>query len=148
MLVDELTASSNELAPMSVEPITASSNEFTPMTTEPLNALPMVAHLAENGSTEYSVQDIHGASEISAPKAGNHANQTESQNNSNHSALIPVKPTPKRRGRKPKRVLRKELDIPDICDRLASSVACEEILYCEVNYLLCLKLFLKFYSGK
>ncbi|KAL5650877.1 hypothetical protein ACJX0J_036335, partial [Zea mays] len=59
------------------------------------------------------------------------ANQTGSQNNSNHSTLVPVKPTPKRRGRKPKRIVHKQLDIPDICDRLTSSVACEEILYCE-----------------
>ncbi|KAL5679244.1 hypothetical protein ACJX0J_005629, partial [Zea mays] len=55
------------------------------------------------------------------------ANQTGSQNNGNHSALVPVKP----RGRKPKRIVHKQLDIPDICDRLTSSVACEEILYCE-----------------
>jgi len=134
IIVDELTASSNGLAPKNVEPLTASSNEFTPMTIEPLNAMPMVAHLVENGSTEYSVQDTHdhGVSQNSVPKAANHANQTGSQNNSNHSALVPVKPAPKRRGRKPKRVLPKQLDIPDICDRLTSSLACEEILYCEV----------------
>jgi hypothetical protein len=132
IIVDEVTASSNGLAPMNVDPLTASSNEFTAMTIEPLNAMPMVAHLAENGSTEYGVQDTHDASQNSVPKAANHANQTGSQNNSNHSALVPVKPAPKRRGRKPKRVLHKQLDIPDICDRLTSSVACEEILYCEV----------------
>ena len=53
IIVDELTASSNVLAPMNIEPLTASSNEFTPMTIEPLNAMPMVAHVVENGSTEY-----------------------------------------------------------------------------------------------
>jgi len=132
IIVDELTASSNVLAPMNIEPLTASSNEFTPMTIEPLNAMPMVAHLVENGSTAYSVQDTHDVSQNSVSKAANHANQTGSQNNSNHSALVPVKPAPKRRGRKPKRVLHKQRDIPDICDRLTSSVACEEILYCEV----------------
>jgi hypothetical protein len=127
IIVDELTTSSNGLAPMNVEPLTVSSNEFTPS-----NAMPMVARLVENGSTGYSAQDTHDASQNSAPKAANHANQTGPQNNSNHSALVPVKPAPKRRGRKPKRVVHKQLDIPDICDRLTSSVACEEILYCEV----------------
>ncbi|CAD6263699.1 unnamed protein product [Miscanthus lutarioriparius] len=133
IIVDELTASSNGLAPMNIEPLTASSNAFTPMTIEPLNAMPMVAHVVENGSTEYSVQGTndHDVSQNSVPKAANHANQTGSQNNSNHSALVPVKSAPKRRGRKPKRVLHKQLDIPDICDRLTSSVACEEILSCE-----------------
>lgn len=126
IIVDELTTSSNGLAPMNVEPLTVSSNEFTPS-----NAMPMVARLVENGSTGYSAQDTHDASQNSAPKAANHANQTGPQNNSNHSTLVPVKPAPKRRGRKPKRVVHKQLDIPDICDRLTSSVACEEILYCE-----------------
>ncbi|KAJ1270992.1 hypothetical protein BS78_06G094600 [Paspalum vaginatum] len=130
MIVEQLTARSNELAPMNVEPSAASSNEFTPMTIEPLNAIPMVAHLVENGLTEYSAQDTYDTSQNSVPSAANHVNQNESQNNSNHSALVPVKPAPKRRGRKPKHVLRK-LDIPDICNRLASSEACEEILYCE-----------------
>lgn len=130
MIVDQLTASSNGLAPMNVEPSSASSNGFTPMNVEPLNAIPMAAHVVENGSTEYSVQD---ASQNLVPKSANHANETGSQNNSNHSVLVPVKPAPKRRGRKPKRVLPKQLDIPDICDRLTSSVACEEILYCEVK---------------
>ncbi|OEL37404.1 Histone-lysine N-methyltransferase ASHH1, partial [Dichanthelium oligosanthes] len=132
MIVEQFTASSNELAPMAVEPLAASSNGFTPMTIEPLNAIPMVAHhFVENGSTEYSAQDAHVAPQNSVPEAANHLNQTESQNNSNHSALALVKSIPKRRGRKPKRVLPKQLDIPDICERLASSVACEEILYCE-----------------
>jgi len=128
MIVEQFTASSNELATMTVEPLAASSNEFTPMTIEPLNAIPMVARFAENGSTEHNAQDSHVASQNSVPEAAKHQNQTESQN----KALVPVKPIPKRRGRKPKRVVRK-LDIPDICDRLVSSVACEEILYCEVK---------------
>jgi hypothetical protein len=91
IIVDGLTASSNGLAPMNVEPLTASSNEFTPMTIEPLNAMPMVAHLVEIGSTEYSVQDTHDVSQNSVAKAASHANQTGSQNNSNHSALGPCK---------------------------------------------------------
>jgi len=126
MIVEQFTESSNELATMTVEPLAASSNEFTPMTIEPLNAIPMVARFAENGSTEHNAQDSHVASQNSVPEAANHQNQTESQS----KALVPVKPIPKRRGRKPKRV-RKQLDIPDICNRLVSSVACEEILYCE-----------------
>jgi len=126
MIVEQFTASSNELATMTVEPLAASSNEFTPMTVEPLNAIPMGARFAENGLTEHNAQDSHVAPQNSVPEAANHENQTESQN----KALVPVKPIPKRRGRKPKRVVRK-LDIPDICDRLVSSVACEEILYCE-----------------
>jgi len=128
MIVEQFTESSNELATMTVEPLAASSNEFTPMTIEPLNAIPMVARFAENGSTEHNAQDSHVAPQNSVPEAANHENQTESQN----KALVPVKPIPKRRGRKPKRV-RKQLDIPDICNRLVSSVACEEILYCEVK---------------
>jgi hypothetical protein len=99
------------------------------MTIEPLNAIPMVARFAENGSTEHNAQDSHVTPQNSVPEAANHQNQTESQN----KALVPVKPIPKRRGRKPKRVVRKQLDIPDICDQLVSSVACEEILYCEVK---------------
>lgn len=133
MMVEQFTASSNELALMAVEPLAASSNEFVPMTIEPLNAIPMAAHFVENGSTEYSAQDSHVAPQNSVPEAANHQDQTESQNNSNHSALALVKSMPKRRGRKPKRVQLKQLDIPDICDRLASSVAREEILYCEVK---------------
>lgn len=132
-IVEQFTASSNELALMAVEASSANSNEFTPMTIEPLNAIPMEAHFVKNGLTEYSAQDAHAAPQNSVPEAGNHQNQTESQNNSNHSALLLVKSMPKRRGRKPKRVVVKQLDIPDICDRLASSVAREEILYCEVK---------------
>lgn len=133
MMVEQFTASLNELAPMAVEPLAASSNEFVPMTIEPLNAIPMAAQFVENGSTEYSAQDTHLAPQNSVPEAANHQNQTESQNSSNHLALVPVKSIPKRRGRKPKRVLVKQMDIPDICNRLTSSVAREEILYCEVK---------------
>ncbi|CAN6270200.1 unnamed protein product [Urochloa humidicola] len=129
-IVEQFTASSNGLAPMAVGPLAASLNEFTPMTIEPLNSIPMVSHFVENGSTEYSAQDAHVAPQNSVPETTNHPNQTESQN-SNHSALVVVKSIPKRRGRKPKRIVPKQLDIPDICDRLASSVAREEILYCE-----------------
>nr|CAB3487044.1 unnamed protein product [Digitaria exilis] len=131
MMVEQFTASLNELAPMAVEPLAASSNEFVPMTIEPLNAIPMAAQFVENGLTEYSAQDTHLAPQNSVPEAANHQNQTESQNSSNHLALVPVKSIPKRRGRKPKRVLVKQMDIPDICNRLTSSVAREEILYCE-----------------
>ncbi|XP_062185244.1 histone-lysine N-methyltransferase ASHH1 isoform X2 [Phragmites australis] len=130
MVVEQLIASSNELAPMTVEPLTASSNEFTPMTIEPLNAIPMGADFVENGSVEYSAEDARDAPQNSVQKVANNQNQTESQNN-NHSELVPVRSSPKLPGRKAKRGPRKQLNITDICDRLASSVAREEILYCE-----------------
>lgn len=123
-------ANTNELAPMSIDPLTASSNKFTPMTVEPLNAVAMGADLVENGSVEYSAQDTHDAPQNTMQQVANHQNQTNSPNN--HSELVPLK-LPKVRGRKPKYGPRKQLlNIPDICDRLASSVAREEILYCEV----------------
>ncbi|KAL6652891.1 hypothetical protein ACP70R_011816 [Stipagrostis hirtigluma subsp. patula] len=131
MTVEPRNASSNELAAMTVEPLNASSNEFTPMTIEPLNAIPMGSDFIETGPTEYSTQDARDAPRNPMCTVANQQNQTESQKNSTHSELAPVKSLPKVRGRKPKRDPRKTLSIPDICDRLASSVAREEILYCE-----------------
>jgi hypothetical protein len=126
------TASINEFTPMSINPLTASSNESTPMTIEPLNAIPMGSDVVENGSTKYSAQHTHDA-RYTMQQAENDQNQTNSQNSNSNSGLIPLK-LPKVRGRKPKHGPRKQfLNIPGICDRLASSVACEEILYCEVN---------------
>ncbi|TVU14514.1 hypothetical protein EJB05_37988 [Eragrostis curvula] len=131
MVVEPLTASTNEPTPMSIDPLSASSNEFTPMTIEPLNAIPMGADLVENGSIEYSALDTHDTPQDTMQQVANQQNHTESQNNSDHSQLVPVKLL-KVRGRKPKHGPRKQLlNIPDICDRLASSVAREEILYCE-----------------
>ncbi|KAK3144771.1 hypothetical protein QOZ80_4AG0317660 [Eleusine coracana subsp. coracana] len=124
------TARTNESIPMIIDSLTASSNEFTPLTIEPLNAIPMGADLVENGSIEYCAEHTHDAPQNTMQQVANHQNQTDSPNN-NHSELAPLK-LPKVRGRKPKHGPRKQsLNIPDICDHLASSVAREEILYCE-----------------
>ncbi|KAL6883594.1 hypothetical protein ACP4OV_011008 [Aristida adscensionis] len=131
MVVEQLTVKENKFTPMTVEPLSASSHEFTPMTIEPLNAIPMGVDFIENGSTEHSTQNTHDVPRNAVCKVENQQSQTESEKNSTHSELFPVKPSPKVPGRKPKRHPRKQMNIPDICDRLASSVAREEILYCE-----------------
>lgn len=118
---------------MAVEPLTASSNEFTPMTIEPLNAIPMGVDFTEDGTTGYGAQYADDALQNSTDKVANHQNQSVPQNNHHHTELVPVKIKPKFPGGKAKRDLRKQLNVPDICDRLASAVAREEILYCEVN---------------
>lgn len=127
-------ASTTESAPMSIDPLTGSSNEFTPMTVELLNAVPMGADLVENGSVEYCAQHTDDAPQNTMQQDANHQNQTDSQYN--NQELVSLK-LPKVRGRKPKYGPRKQLfNIRDICDRLASSVAREEILYCEVIILI------------
>ncbi|VAH47780.1 unnamed protein product [Triticum turgidum subsp. durum] len=86
-------------------PEIASSNEFTPLSVEPLmNSMHKVARLE---------------------------NQSSPQNNNHHTELVLVRPTPKFRGGKAKRGLCKQLNVADICDRLASAAARQEILFCE-----------------
>ena len=132
MTVEPLTASSDELTPMNVEPPTASSDELTQMTIEPLRAIPM-GDFSANGSTECGPQYADDALQNSTHKIAKLENQSSPQNNNHHTELVLVRPKPKIRGGKAKRGLRKQLNVADICDRLASAEAREEILYCEVK---------------
>ncbi|KAM3367444.1 hypothetical protein ACQJBY_016195 [Aegilops geniculata] len=124
-------ASSNEFTPLSVEPLTASSDELTPMTIEPLIAVPVGVDIMENGLTEYGAQYSDDAAQNSMHKVAKLENQSSPQNNNHHTELVLVRPTPKFRGGKAKRGLRKQLNVADICDRLASAAARQEILFCE-----------------
>lgn len=130
MIVEPLMASSDELTPVTVEPLTASSDELTPMTIEPLRAIPM-GDFNENGSTEYGAQYADDTLQNSTHKIAKLENQSSPQNNNHHTELVLVRPKPTYRGGKTKRGLRKQLNVADICDRLASAEAREEILYCE-----------------
>uniref|UniRef100_A0ACD5UYC0 Uncharacterized protein n=1 Tax=Avena sativa TaxID=4498 RepID=A0ACD5UYC0_AVESA len=121
-------ASSNEFTPMTVEPLIA--NELTPMTVEPLRAIP-AGDFSENGSTEYGAQYADDTLQNSTHKIAKLENQSSPQNNNRHTELVLMRPKPKFRGGKAKRGLRKQLNVADICDRLASAAAREEILYCE-----------------
>jgi hypothetical protein len=124
--------SSNEFTPMIVEPLAASSDEPTPMIVEALRVIP-VGDFIENGSTEYVAQYGDDNMQNSMHKIAKLENQSSPQNNNHHTELVPVRPLPKFRGGKTKRGLRKQLNVADICDRLASAEAREEILYCEVK---------------
>lgn len=126
-------ASSNEFTPLSVEPLTASSDELTPMTIEPLIAVPVGVDIMENGLTEYGAQYSDDTAQNSMHKVAKLENQSSPQNNNHHTELVLVRPTPKFRGGKAKRGLRKQLNVADICDRLASAAARQEILFCEVK---------------
>ncbi|KAG8082001.1 hypothetical protein GUJ93_ZPchr0014g47413 [Zizania palustris] len=132
MIVEPMIVSSNEFTPMAVEPLTTSLNEFTPTIVEPLNAIPMGVEFTQNGSIEYGTQYVDDALQDSTHKAANLQSQTSQDNDKNyHRELVVVKPKPQFRGRKNKRGLRKQLNVPGICDRLASAMAREEILYYE-----------------
>jgi hypothetical protein len=128
----EPSASSGELTPMIVEPLTASLDELTQMTIEPLRAIP-VGDFSENGSTEYGAEYADDTLQNSTHKIAKLENQSSPQNKNHHTELVPVRPKPAFRGGKAKRGLRKQLNVADICDRLASAEAREEILYCEVK---------------
>uniref|UniRef100_A0A0D9W4Z1 Histone-lysine N-methyltransferase n=1 Tax=Leersia perrieri TaxID=77586 RepID=A0A0D9W4Z1_9ORYZ len=130
MNVEPLVASSNEFTPVSVEPLAASSSEFTPMTIEPLNAIPMGVDFTQNGSIEYGAQYTEHALQSSTDEVASLQSQSAPQEN-NHRELVVVRCKPALRGGKAKRGLRKQLNVPGICDRLASAVAREEIMYCE-----------------
>lgn len=131
MTVEPFMAGSNELTPMTVEPLMASSNGLTPMTIEPLRAIPMGVDFVENGSTEYGAQYADDVLENSAHRVAKLQNRSSPQSKNHHTELVPVRSKPKFRGGKAKRGLRKQLNVADICDRLSSAVAREEILYCE-----------------
>nr|CAH66406.1 OSIGBa0093L02.2 [Oryza sativa] len=130
MNVEPSIASSNEFTPMNVEPLNVSSNELTPMTIEPLNAIPMGVDFTQNGSIEYGAQCAEDALQNSTRGVANLQNQSVPRDN-NHTELVAVKRRPTLRGGKAKRAMRKQLNVVGICDRLASEVAREEILYCE-----------------
>uniref|UniRef100_A0A0D3FVX9 SET domain-containing protein n=1 Tax=Oryza barthii TaxID=65489 RepID=A0A0D3FVX9_9ORYZ len=130
MNVEPSIASSNEFTPMNVEPLNVSSNELTPMTIEPLNAIPMGVDFTQNGSIEYGAQCAEDALQNSTRGVANLQNQSAPRDN-NHTELVAVKRRPTLRGGKAKRGMRKQLNVAGICDRLASEVAREEILYCE-----------------
>uniref|UniRef100_A0A0E0KQQ1 Ubiquitinyl hydrolase 1 n=1 Tax=Oryza punctata TaxID=4537 RepID=A0A0E0KQQ1_ORYPU len=130
MNVEPLVASSNEFTPMNVEPLNASSNEFTPMTIEPLNAIPMGVDFTQNGSIECGAQYAEDALQNSTCEVANLQSQSAPRGN-NHTELVAVKRRPALRGGKAKRGMHKQLNVAGICDRFASEVAREEILYCE-----------------
>ncbi|KAF0893843.1 hypothetical protein E2562_029718 [Oryza meyeriana var. granulata] len=132
MTVEPLIASSNEFAPMTVEPLTASSNEFTPMTIEPLNAVPMGVDFTQNGSIEYGAQYAEDALQNSTHEVANLQSQSAPRDN-NHTKLVVVRRKPALHGGKARRGMHKQLNVAGICDRLASAVAREEIMYCEVK---------------
>uniref|UniRef100_A0A0D3FVX7 SET domain-containing protein n=1 Tax=Oryza barthii TaxID=65489 RepID=A0A0D3FVX7_9ORYZ len=111
------------------EPNTQDGNNNTIQNT----GIPIIASsidFTQNGSIEYGAQCAEDALQNSTRGVANLQNQSAPRDN-NHTELVAVKRRPTLRGGKAKRGMRKQLNVAGICDRLASEVAREEILYCE-----------------
>ncbi|EEC77282.1 hypothetical protein OsI_15918 [Oryza sativa Indica Group] len=111
------------------EPNTQDGNNNTIQNT----GIPIIASsidFTQNGSIEYGAQCAEDALQNSTRGVANLQNQSAPRDN-NHTELVAVKRRPTLRGGKAKRGMRKQLNVVGICDRLASEVAREEILYCE-----------------